>query len=149
LSFIYEGEYLFLSDMKVIASLPCLRSLRIGSSCVIVRGAVSALSRCSELRHLEIDWDDELTDVHRVIQGNLISLKLRDVIVDAIASVVEYCSNLQYLEVWAKEVDTEIVEVIKRDLKTGLKKLAKLNVNGVSVRLGSDWTGYLQRRYKV
>jgi hypothetical protein len=132
LSFVYESEFLFLSDMKVIASLPCLRSLRIGSCCVIEDGAIYALARCSGLRYLEIAFcGDGLTDVLRVMGGNLISLKFLDVGVDAIASVVENCPDLQYLDVGVKEGEEDkwTVELF-RDLRIGLNKLAKLKVNG-------------------
>jgi hypothetical protein len=39
-------------------------------------------------------------------------------------------------------LDTKTISSIKRKLKSGLKRLAKLKVNKVSVRLGTDWKGY-------
>jgi hypothetical protein len=48
--------------------------------------------------------------------------------------IVEYCPNLQYLEVTAKEKDELSVEIIKQTLKDGLKRLAKFKVDDVSVR---------------
>jgi hypothetical protein len=61
--------------------------------------------------------------------------------------IVEYCPNLQYLEVKVRGVQDRgsgatyqgLVESIKQKLKNGMKKLAKLKANERSVRFGTDW----------
>jgi Leucine-rich repeat (LRR) protein len=55
---------------------------------------------------------------------------------ETVNTIVEHCPNLQMLDLGDEELDA--VDL----LKGGLKKLAKLDVNGGSVRLGTDWEGY-------
>jgi hypothetical protein len=94
-----QGVILYLSDLQVVASLPCLQRLEIDYRCSITVGAVSALAHCRELRHLEIDWQESMSEVFRVIGGRLISLSIRGMNNDAIDDIVAYCPNLKYLEV--------------------------------------------------
>jgi hypothetical protein len=106
--------------MQNIASLPRLKNLKMGMDCVMAEGAMFGLSRCRSLIHLEIDWQDGLNDVLRVIGRKL--------------------SNLVLIR--ARGVrEREERESIKQTLKNGLKILAKLKINGESVRLGTDWKG--------
>jgi hypothetical protein len=128
------------SDIKIIASLPHLKYLEFGD-CDIAFRAVSALARCKSLNHLSIDWEDDLIDVLRVIGRNLASLVLREY-VEEYDEIVKYCPNLQYLDLMVDEKDVLSVDMVKQELKEGLKRLAKLKVNGSSVRLGTDWEGY-------
>jgi hypothetical protein len=53
--------------------------------------------------------------------------------VDAIKEIVENCPNLQYLAVMIAPDD--ILGSIKQMLKSGFKRLAKIEVNGDSVKL--------------
>jgi hypothetical protein len=73
---------------------------------------------------------------------NLISLYLASPSKEVVDGIVEYCPNLQYLELDDVEFDEEVKEGLMGSLKYGLKKLAKLEVNDVSFRLGTDWEGY-------
>jgi hypothetical protein len=132
-----------LSDMKIIASLPRLKSLKIGEYCRFADESVSALTRCRGLNHLGMYWQEDMRDVLRVIGRNLIGLELRDIYLESIDAVVEYCPDLQYLQVRIGErMFAGRVDEVKHKLKDGLKRLAKLKVNGFSVRLGTDWVGY-------
>jgi hypothetical protein len=131
-----------LSDMEIIASLPQLKYLKIGQYCRFAEGAMIALTRCRGLNHLGMCWRDGMRDVLRVIGRNLISLKLWDIYLESIDAVVEYCPNLQYLELLVEDDDAEVREAVEQKLKDGLKRLAKLKVYGVAVRLGTDWVGY-------
>jgi hypothetical protein len=58
--------------------------------------------------------------------------------------IVESCPNLKYLTLEFEDLEWEDEDLpeLKRSLKLGLKKLAKLKVNEESVRLGTDWEGY-------
>jgi hypothetical protein len=131
-----------LSDMKIIASLPRLKSLKIGEYCRFADGSMIALARCRGLNHLSVYLQDGLIDVLRVIGGNLVSLELWDMNLEVIDSVVEYCPNLQYLEmrIVGRMLAVRVDEAGQK-LKNGLKRLAKLEVNGAYVRLGTDWVG--------
>jgi hypothetical protein len=102
------------------------------------------------LKHLDLIWQDGLRDVLRDIGRKFFSLVLTAMSVDAIDLIVEHCPNLQYLEVAGKKelvndrwgnVDQDVIEETKMKLKRGLKKLAKLKVNGECVRFGTDWEG--------
>jgi hypothetical protein len=76
-----------------------------------------------------------MRDVLRVIGRNLISLELRKMSVEEIDGVVEYCPNLQYLNVTSRGVmNGERVDEVKQILRNGLKRLAKLKVHGAIVR---------------
>jgi hypothetical protein len=62
--------------------------------------------------------------------------------VDAIDVIVECCPDLQYLDVWMIGVEDELdIAAAKIKLKSGLKRLSKLKVNGEFVQLGTDWKG--------
>jgi hypothetical protein len=141
--FTEDGEELSISAIKAIASLPRLKRLVIGYDAKLEDGAVSALARCYELRHLSIQ-DITFPDLKKIVRGigrNLVSLDLSDVSVEAIGVIVEDCPNLRYLELYSCGVGEESVESIKLKLKSGLKTLAKLNLDGKTVRLGTDWKG--------
>jgi hypothetical protein len=137
-----EHEILSLPAFKAIASLPYLNQLEIGHDCDIADGALSSLARCYELTILSLYLSVKFVDLSlllRDIGRNLTSLDMWYFEADAIDLIVEYCPNLQYLEL---EVDAaETVEFVKWKLKSGLKKLAKFEVNRVSVRLGTDYKG--------
>jgi Leucine-rich repeat (LRR) protein len=140
LSFTDNRDILYLkrSDIEAIASLPRLKSLNI--DCWIENDdAVSALSRCKGLKHLAlVDGVFDLSHILPVIGKNLVSLDYTSstAFLETVDAIVENCPNLQMLDLENEELDA--VDL----LKGGLKKLAKLNVNGGSVRLGTDWKGY-------
>jgi hypothetical protein len=138
-----DNDVLSLYDIKIIASLPILKYLEL-RYCGVSVEAVAALSRCKSINHLSIRWRDGMSDVLRVIGRNLVSLFLCDEMnVEEIDGVVEFCPNLQYLEVSkGGMILAARVEEVKDTLKDGLKRLAKLKVNGACVRLGTDWKGY-------
>jgi hypothetical protein len=143
ISFTQEGNELSIPAIKAIASLPRLKYLEIGQDCEFLDVDVTALSRCYELKHLSLRYSqlEDLISILRGVGGHLVSLFLRMAEVKAIGVIIESCPNLQYLEVTIVGSDTTMVESIKMTLKSGLKRLAKLKVNGVSARLGTDWEG--------
>jgi hypothetical protein len=106
--------------------------------CELTDEAVSALSRCTKLRYLRIRWSDGLNDVLRAIGVNLVGLDLWDATAATCLVIAENCPNLEYLEMSG---DYSMV-VMVGFLKDGLKKFLK--VNDESVRLGTDWMGYLE-----
>jgi hypothetical protein len=125
------------SDIEAIASLPRLKSLNIDFE--IADDAVSAISRCRGLKHLVLlRISFALNDILPAIGGTLVSLEYTSstAFLGAVDSIVEHCPNLQMLDLGDEELDA--VDF----LKGGLKKLAKLNIDGGSVRLGTDWEGY-------
>jgi hypothetical protein len=138
------GKEFSLSDMTLIASLPRLKSLELVPGCRVAVGAVSALKRVRCLKHLKIGWIEGMSDVLRVIGRTLIHLDVYWLSYDEIDGIIEYCPNLQYLDlniIGLKRdaaTDADLVKKAKRELKN----LAKLRVNYVSVRLGTDWKGY-------
>jgi hypothetical protein len=156
LAFFMDAKF-SISDMSAIASLPRLRYLEFRSCRAVADGAFIALAECRELKYLNIRSRDlklnnsDLKRVLRVIGRNLIGLILLDMSVDSTErteGIVEYCPNLQYLDLKInQDYDPEkmrygqIIESNRQMLKAGLKKLAKLRVNDVSVRLGTDWNG--------
>jgi hypothetical protein len=139
--------YLKRSDIEAIASLPRLKSLNI--KCHVADDGIDALSRCKGLRHLAL-WPGSfaLKDIFPSIGRNLVSLEYTssDPILETIDSIIEHCPNLQMIEmrfVWAEE-EEEMKLVGVDSLKEGLKKLSKLKIGKESVRLGTDWKGYLR-----
>jgi hypothetical protein len=143
LSFSYvEDGKLSLSDMKIIASFPHLKFLEMGKNCEIDDEAVSFTTRCRGLNHLGTRWRDDLIDVLCVIGRNLVSLDLWEMSVEEIDAIVEHCPNLQYLEIKVATWNNKVRETVEQKLRVGLKRLAKLKVDYVSIRLGTDWLGY-------
>jgi hypothetical protein len=81
-----------------------------------------------------------------VIGGNLVSLEITSFGVNQASKEVlelipKHCVNLQYLEIGVCVVGEECGVA----LRGGLVKLAKLVVNGASVRLGTEWDGIDER----
>jgi hypothetical protein len=117
-----------------ILSLRRLKSLDI--VCEVADDAVSSLASYKSLKRLRVvDWD--LIEVLPAIGGNLISLEIEVANEEMLAVILKFCVNLQYLEIDGGFVGEESVDA----MKNGLVKLAKLKVNGASVRLGTDWAG--------
>jgi hypothetical protein len=144
LIFSRRGIHLVLdrSDILAVASLPRLKYLDIGN-CRIADDAASAFVRCRGLKELRVD---HLVDpaILGTIGENLVSLDLWSPSKEVVDLIVEYCPNLQYLILGLEDEEWEEdeLEQSKLSLKSGLKNLAKLKVNGKSVRLGTDWEGY-------
>jgi hypothetical protein len=136
------------SEFVAIASLPRLKSLDL-RSCEIEDGAASPLARCKGLRHLRGVSFKLLGDVLPEIGGSLISLECGIAIKNGrrgLERIVEYCPNLEYLEVdlkgegmWDRNtrIDREVIRFVRREMK----KLAKFEFDGRAVRLGTDWEG--------
>jgi hypothetical protein len=74
------------------------------------------------------------------IGRNLVRLELWNPSKEVVVGIVKHCPNLQYLEL--EVVNEEVKKGLVGSIKNGLKKLAKLKVNGESMRLGTDWEGY-------
>jgi hypothetical protein len=85
---------------------------------------------------------DSLVGVLPAIGGNLLSLKGRVLRLEEVGRIVEYCPNLEYLEIDFDVVDEEVPDAGKRLIKEGLKKLAKLVINGRVVQLRTERTDY-------
>jgi hypothetical protein len=154
-----DGDEISLPAIEAISSLPHLKRLKTGPPAwfpvylLIADGAVSAFARCHELKHLSLRCENEIKNeelkaVLCGIGGNLDSLALWGVNAEVIDMIVKNCGCLRYLEleVFMMESDEVKVEAMKQKLKSGLKMLAKLKLNGVSVRLGSDWDGIEARK---
>jgi hypothetical protein len=104
--------------------------------CNVEDNAVSALASCKSLKRLRaVDWD--LSEVIPAIGGDLVSLEIEVASVEVLAVLLKFCINLQYLKIGGVVAGEESVDAIKN----GLVNLAKLKVNGASVRLGTDWMG--------
>jgi hypothetical protein len=121
-----------------IFSLRRLKGLDI--DCPVEADAVSAFKIFDKLKSLRIvDWG--LSEVIRTIGGNLVYLEIGRVSAAVLKVIVKWCGNIKYLEISGRgDVIGTGVEV-GLALKKKLKKLAKLRVNGVCVRLGTDWEG--------
>jgi hypothetical protein len=124
------------SDILAVASLPRLKSL--GIRCRLEDNSLSALVRCKGLKELRVN---PLVDraIIAAIGRNLIRLELRRPNKEVVDGIFDHCPNHQYLEL--DGVNKGLVGTIKN----GLTKLAKLKMNGKSVRLGTDWEGYSER----
>jgi hypothetical protein len=94
-------------------------------------------------------------NVLRVIGSDIFRLELTKMRAEDIEDIVEYCPNIQYLDLKVvpeddddgsdidpEDIDEESFELISQKTKKGLKKLASLRVNYASVRLGSEWMDY-------
>jgi hypothetical protein len=128
------------SDILAVASLPHLKSLDL-YNCETVDDAFSALSRCRGLNELRID---SLANpaILAAIGMNLLWLNLWRPSKLVVDGIVDYCPNLQYLELEEVKIDEEVEEGLVGSLKSGLTKLAKFKLNEKSVRLGTDCEGY-------
>jgi hypothetical protein len=139
----YGGVELQLSDIEAIASLPLLKSLNI--QCRIAEDAVSALSRCRGLRYLNlVRGSFDLTSILPNIGRSLVSLDYisSTSIMGTVNVIVEHCPNLQILDFgWIEREDANTAVAVD-SLKRGLKQLARLKMNGKSIRLGTDCEGY-------
>jgi hypothetical protein len=121
------------SDILAIASIPRLRSLGM-IGCGVASDAHTALVRCKGLNELDLGC---LADpaVLPAIGRNLFSLDLWCPSKEVADGIVEHCPNLQYLEVDSLELDEEDTALFVSSLKSGLKKLAKIKIDGKSIRL--------------
>ena len=134
-----RGPLMELADVKAIASLPRLKSLRIEGG-AFEDDALSGLARCGGLRRLSLRNTSGLGDVLPIIGGRLFSLNIC-CNASIVPGIVEHCPGLEYLVLRFDDyhVDTAPLE---EACKSGLKRLAKLKMYGGSVRLGTDWEGY-------
>jgi hypothetical protein len=136
------GMILERSYILVAASLPRLESLVI-CGCRMADDAVSAFSRCRELKEVHIPFLVN-PSVLSVVGRNIVHLNLYKPSKEIVDGIIEECPDLQYLtlDLGVEDLEDEVKEEIVRSLKGGLKKLAKLEVDEKSVRLGTDWEGY-------
>jgi hypothetical protein len=131
-----KGGDLLLSRSDIL-SLRRLKSLDI--VCEVADDAVSSLASCKSLKRLRVvDWD--LIEVLPAFGGNLVSLEIEVASNAELESILKFCVNLQYLDIGGEGGGEGSAEAIKN----GLVKLAKLKVNGASVRLGTDWVGIVE-----
>jgi hypothetical protein len=128
-----NGGALVLSRSDIL-SLRRLKSLDI--DCEVEDDAVSALASCKSLKNLRVVYYD-LSEVLQVIGGNLASLEIGVASEQVLVAILKSCVNLQYLKIGGFLAGKVSVGAIKK----GLVRLAKLKVNGASVRLGTDWVG--------
>jgi hypothetical protein len=155
----YVGKELNRSDIEAIASLPRLKFLRL--DCEIASDAISALSRCRGLKHLNIVnvrsglpllshlivGSFDLSTIIPAIGRKIVSLEYNPStpILETANDIVEYCPNLQNLVLRGgieSELENDEKSVVVDLLKGRLKKLEKLKFEGDVVRLGTDWEGY-------
>jgi hypothetical protein len=131
------------SDIESITSLPRLKSLNI--NCLITDDDVSVLSRCKGLMHLDL-WpgSSALKNILPSIGRNLVSLEYDSStpFLETVNRIIEYCPKLKMFDVRCEELDTETKAADLDLLKRGLKNLSEFKVDGISIRLGTDWEGY-------
>jgi hypothetical protein len=128
------------ADIRAIATLPRLKSLNIAGFS-FGDGALSGLSVCRGLRHLALDSELGLYAVMPIIGGRLNSLEFRDCDASIVSDIVDHCPNLEYLVVrfYSDQGETDAFVDLS---KSGLKRLAKLEMNGMSVCLFTVREGY-------
>jgi hypothetical protein len=100
------------------------------------------LARCKGLRHLRGRNITPSSDVMRAIGGNLIISQCK-LGLDGLEEIVEYCPNLENLDIWIEDkegnwVDDETLLSAEGLIKNRLKKLTKLEINCQMIRLGAD-----------
>ena len=131
-----------LVDIHAIATLPRLKSLDISFGFTVGDGALSGLSRCRGLRRLALEsrgiYASGLDDVLPIIGRRLLYLDLGDCYASTALDVVKHCPNLEYL---ALRIDNH-ANISTAEFKSGLKRLAKLELNVRSILLGTEWEGY-------
>jgi hypothetical protein len=135
-------------DMMSLASMECLEFLRL--DCVIFTDftpirAIEALNEFESLKSLCFYAEKlDLFNVLPVIGRGLITLEFAPstLMLRTVDMIVDTCPNLQYLDIVWDDYDAEEVAVAIDSLKDGLKRLAKLNLNGRNVVLGTEWRGY-------
>jgi hypothetical protein len=97
-------------------------------------GAEIELAKCTSLKSLRfVNFD--LSVVLPLIGENLVSLEIGYTDTEDLELIDKYCLNLKYLEISGCVAQEEIIDLFKK----GLVKLAKLNVNGESIRLGKKY----------
>lgn len=138
--FDYGSLMLSKSDIKAFASLPLTY---FDTNCKISADAIPLLSNCKSLRHIVLDIHVDLSKLLPAIGRTLVSLGLVVANVENIDAILRYCPLLEYLSL-IREVggDAFMDRRIERMVCVGLKRLAKLIVDDVAIRLGSDWAGY-------
>jgi hypothetical protein len=69
-----------------------------------------------------------------------VSLELYRVTADTVKGILENCPSLQHVRLFGLVDDN--ARSLENAIKDRLKRLASLKINGVAVRLGTDWHGY-------
>jgi hypothetical protein len=137
-------------DLTDLSSLVHLQHLRL--DCDISdeiseednKNAISTLTQFKGLRTLELHRGKfNLFDILPIIGKKLVSLTFKPTspILETVDLIVDYCYNLQYLDVGWSDLETDENAVALDSLKDGLRKLVKLRFNGVNVRLGQSGKG--------
>jgi hypothetical protein len=124
-----------LANLESIASLPRLKYLSIDSDYAV--GAFSGLKCCKRLKHLSLYADDEIVDLSDVlpyIGGNLTRLVPYRTNIDTVNAIIKHCPNLAGLNVFESTIDDGALELIKREMRMRLKRLASLKIGGIRVR---------------
>ena len=129
-----------LDEFKAIASLPRLKSLNL-TNCSFGEGALSGLAGCRGLRRLALENVSRgLGNVLPAIGARLYSLDLLNCHPGTVPDILEHC--LEYLDLeFGKEYQIEY-DALAGECKRGLKRLAKLRMNGRCIWLGTEWEGY-------
>jgi hypothetical protein len=142
-----------LSYLSDIVSLPRLKSLNF--NCRVAKDAISTLSRCRGLKHLALRHGSfDLNKLLPTIGRKLASLEYTSStpFLETVEAIVEHCPNLQMLDLGCEEFAAETKAAAVDLIKGGLnklsklkmfKKLSKLKVDVMTVRLGTEWEGYL------
>jgi hypothetical protein len=102
------------SDIRAIASLP-LWKLDIYHS-RMANDAFSSLTRCRGLKGFHL-WGLADPSVLAVIGKNLMSLTLYEPSKEVVDGIVEYCPNLQYLELESEELDEDETATLERSFE--------------------------------
>jgi hypothetical protein len=143
ISFNPRGPIMEPAVIDAISSLPNLKYLDIGK---IDDGAVASLLKCTSLNHLQINGRVKIDLLLQKIGKNLVSLSLKDMSkkkVDIrVRLIIECCPNLESLSLRFRVCYDLVSEDVVEEVKKGLKRLSKFQINGNAVRLGTDWTGW-------
>jgi hypothetical protein len=115
-------------------TLPRLRFLKI--RCKMDDDAALPLARCKILTHLILE--STKLKIAFPLPVNLVRLYLWEPSREVVDGIAENCPDLRDLHVRLDEADKGDRDLIRLSFKNGLKKLAKLFVNGL-VQLGTTW----------
>jgi hypothetical protein len=94
-------------EFEAIVSLPRLKSLNI--DCRISDDGVSVISQCKGLKHLALGRGSiDLTNILFAVGVNLVSLDYNSStsILETVDAFIEHCPNLQMLETWWDDAET-------------------------------------------
>jgi hypothetical protein len=144
LTSIFDSSSCLLDIVKYCPGLKSLCIWNMLDNLKLSHSDILAISSLKSLAYLSIgncQIDEEVVPlIFPVVGRKLKGLKLLETSHATVNGILNFCPNLTSLQLYGL-MDEEPWTVI-RVLKEGLKKLAILEVEGVRVRLGTDWNWY-------